>query len=395
MPYFKWTGVDSIGMTKKGKQAAYSSQDLSEKLLKQGVALLWCKAVYAPSILWPITAQVKGNLFQQKAKLLRAGLLLPNVFSIVAQQSHNPIVYDMLFTMSHDIQQGVPFAKVLEKYNSFFDPIVMVMLKAGYESGNVMSAMENVALYFYKQHAFNKSVRTTLAMPLLTLFFFIAITTFIFIFIIPRFADMFSSLQQELPPLTRSMIQISEFMCSFSMIYVLAGLGIIFFVLYYYFTHTGKKTWDSIIIKMPFIGVVVWQHHMSQALQALSLLVSSGITLQEGLGIISKSTDHSLIKSQLTVLHEEVASGQLLSNAMSTTSLFLPEIIALIHIGEETGTLGQSLEQAASVYNDILEVRLRRFVFFLQPVVIILLGLLVTMLIFVVYLPIMQFSRVL
>lgn len=395
MPYFKWIGVNSVGVTKRGKQAAHSSQDLSEKLLKQGVALLTCKTVYTPSLCWPITAQTKGNLFQQKAKLLRAGLLLPNVFTIAAQQSHNPLVYDILFTVACDIKQGVSFAQALEKHRTFFDPIVMVMLIAGYESGNVMSAMENVAIYFHQQHAFNKSIRAALAMPLLTLLFFIGITIFIFVCIIPRFAEMFSSLQQELPPLTHSMIHISQFMCSSSMIYLLGVVGITFFTVYYYFSHAGKAIWNRLLIQIPFIGTVVWQYHMSQALRALSLLVNSGVTLKEGLTIVSKSIDHFLIKSQFVALHDDVASGQLLSDAMATASIFLPEIIASIHIGEETGTLGQSLEHAASVYNDSLGTQLRRFVFFLQPTVIILLGLLVTTLIFAVYLPIMQLSRVL
>ncbi len=395
MPYFKWIGVDSIGATKKGKQAAYSLQDLSERLLSQGVAVISCKTIYSPSFLWPITAQTKSNIFQQKAKLLRAGLLLPKVFSVVAQQSHNPVVYDILFAISHDIQQGVPFAQALEKFSSFFDPIVMVMLTAGYESGDVMSAMENVALYFYKQHLFRKNIRAALAMPLLTFLFFIGITCFIFIFIIPRFADMFSSLQQELPPLTSFMLSTSEFVCSSSMVYVLGSLGALFFAVYYYFSHTGKKVWDNLIIRTPFIGDIVWQYHMSQALQALSLLVNNGTTLKEGLAILSKSAHHFLIKFQLLQLHDDVDSGLLLSHAMQMISAFLPEIIALVHIGEETGTLGQSLENAAAMYNEKLDEQLRRFVFFLQPTVIILLGLLVTTLIFAVYLPIMQLSRVL
>ncbi|HEX4069074.1 MAG TPA: type II secretion system F family protein [Candidatus Babeliales bacterium] len=395
MPYFRWVGVDNVGTTKKGKQAAHSSQDLSERLLKQGVALLSCKIIYTPSLLWPITAQLKGNLFQQKAKLLRAGLLLPKVFSIVAQQSDNPLVYDILFTMSHDIQQGVPFVQALKKYSSFFDPIVMVMLTAGYESGDIMSAMENVALYFHKQYAFRKSIRAALAMPLLTLLFFIGITCFIFVFIIPRFADMFSSLQQELPPLTSFMLRMSEFVCSSAMVYLVGGVGIAFFVVYYYFSHTGKKIWNSLVIKMSFIGSVIWQYQISQALQALSLLVKSGITLKEGLTIISKSVGYDVITFQFETLLDDVASGQLLSHAMATSSIFLPEVIAIIHIGEETGSLGQSFEAAAAVYHEKLDEQLRRFVFFLQPTVIILLGFLVTTLIFAVYLPIMQLSRVL
>jgi type II secretory pathway component PulF len=393
MPYFKWMGVDTVGTTKKGKQAAHSSQDLSERLLRQGIALLQCNTAYAPSFFWPITSQLKGNLFQQKAKLLRAGLMLPNVLTIAAQQSHNPFVYDMLFSISRDIQHGVPFAKALEKHTKLCDPIVMVMLVAGHESGNIISAVENVALYFHKQHAFNKSVRSALAMPFLTLLFFIGISGFIFVFIIPRFADMFSSLQQELPALTRSMIQVSDFIRSFSVIYMVAALGIIFFAAHYYCKNSGKKIWDNAVTKLPFIGPVVWQYQMSQALQALSLLINSGVTLVGALHIVSESVDHSLVKIQLAALHDDVAAGQLLSNAMAIETIFLPEVIALISIGEETGTLGQSLESAALVYNDTLEEQLRRFVFFLQPTVIILLGLLVTTLIFAVYLPIIQLSH--
>jgi type II secretory pathway component PulF len=395
MPYFKWVGIDITGTIKRGKHVACSSQDLSEKLLKRGIALLHDKIMYAPSFFWPIKAKLKVDLFQQKAKLLRAGLLLPKVLEIVAQQSHNPIVYDMLSQVSRDIQQGVSFAKSLEKHHSLCDSIVMVMLSAGHESGNIISAMENVALYFYKQDIFYKRLRSALAMPFLTLLFFLGISLFIFIFIIPRFADMFSSLQQELPPVTRIMIQVSDFMCSFSMVYVAGGLSVIALIVYYYGKNVGKQSWDAFITRIPFIGSVVWQYHMSQALQAMALLINSGVTLAAALKVVSDSIDHSMVKSQLVILYDDVVSGQLLSNAMASTTIFLPEITALVHLGEETGTLGQSLESAASVYNSTLEDQLRRFVFFLQPTVIIILGFLVTILIFAVYLPIIQLSYVL
>jgi len=395
VPYFKWVGVDIVGKTKKGKQAAHSLQDLSDRLLQRGIALLQCKSVYVPSWLWKLTAQTKSDLFKHKAKLLRAGVLLPNALEIVAQQSSNPFAYDILYNVSRDIQHGVSFGKAFEKYEKMCDPITTVMLTAGHESGNVLSAVENVALYFHKKHAFDKNVRTALAMPMLTLLFFIGISFFIFIFIIPRFADMFSSLQQELPALTRFLIGISDFVRSVSMIYVLIFLSITIFCLYRYVSSSGKKTWNNIIDHIPYIGVAVWQHQMYQALQALSLLVNSGVSLLASLTIVSESIDHDGVKAQLITLHDEVASGQLLSSAMALTGMFLPEVVALIHIGEESGSLGQSLETAALVYNDSLEERLRRFVFFLQPTVIILLGLLVTTLIFAVYLPIMQLSHVL
>lgn len=395
MPYFKWVGVDIAGITKKGKHAAHSSQELSERLFKRGIALLSCKSIYTPSLLWMVNAQAKGDVFKHKAKLLRAGILLPQSLIIAAEQSHNPFVYDMLFNLSIDIQHGVPFAAALHKQPLLSDPIVMIMLTAGHESGNLINAIENVALYFHKQHSFNKSIRSALAMPLLTLLFFIGISSFIFVVIIPRFADMFYSFDQELPALTRFMITASEFVRSSSMLYVLGFLGILVFLIYYYCTTVGKQRWNSIVMKMPFIGQLVWQHQMCQALQALSLLVNSGVALVPGLKIVRDSFDNAVMRSQLASLHDEVASGQLLSNAMATTSFFLPEVVALVHVGEESATLGQSLESAAVVYSDMLEQSMRRFIFVLQPTVIILLGFLVTTLIFSVYLPILQLSHVL
>ena len=394
MPYFKWVGITIAGTTKKGKHAAYSPDELSERLFKRGIALLRCRSVYTPSFFWKSdSAQVKGDLFKHKAKLLRAGILLPQSLVIVAEQSHNPFLYDMFFNLSKDIEHGVPFAAALQKQPLLSDPIVMIMLTAGHESGNLINAIENVALYFHKQYAFNKSIRSALAMPFLTLLFFIGISGFIFVFIIPRFADMFNSIHQDLPALTRYMINVSDFIRSSSMIFVLGFLAAAIGAAYYYCTTVGKKLLSGVLMHLPFIGLLVWQHQMCQIFQALSLLINSGVTLVAGLKIVSDSVENDTIKAQLVSLHDDVASGQLLSDVMASGSVFLPEAVALVHVGEESGTLGQSLEAVALVYSDILEQSMRRFIFFLQPVVIVLLGFLVTTLIFAVYLPIMQLSH--
>ncbi len=395
MPYFRWVGVDITGTIKKGKKSASSPEDLSQQLLNHGLAVLSYKIVHAPSFLWPISAKTKSDLFKQKGKLLRAGVLLPNVLHVVAQQLGNPIMYDVLLQVNHDVQHGISFDKAVEKHQELCDPIVVIMLAAGHESGNIIHAVENVVHYFDKQHIFNKNLRAALAMPFLTLSFFIGISFFIFIFIIPRFADMFISLQQELTALTRFMLSVSAFMSSYLMLYLIVFVAITLICIQRYFmTKQGRKKWNMLMNNIPFISTIVWQYHMCQALQALALLVSSGAPLMTGLKIISDSVEHQKIKAQLKVIYHDVEAGKLLASAMAETMLFLPEVIALVYVGQESGTLGNSLEAAALVYNDKVEESLRRFVFFLQPCVIILLGLLVTILIFAVYSPIMQLSHV-
>src|SRR5438132_3437382 len=104
--YFKWIGIDITGAIKKGKRAAFSSDDLSQTLIQQDIALLWCKPLYVSSLLWPIHAKTKSDLFAHISQLLRAGILLPDALFIVAEQSRNPIIHDAFFTIARDVEHG-------------------------------------------------------------------------------------------------------------------------------------------------------------------------------------------------------------------------------------------------------------------------------------------------
>jgi type IV pilus assembly protein PilC len=393
MPYFKWTGITLIGSLKKGKLAAYSFDELATRLLQQGIALLHCKAVYAPLFLWNIGPLVKSQLCNRIAQLLNAGIMLPEVLTISAQQSSHPLIYDSLFLCAVDIKNGVSCAAALEKQTQLYDSIAVTMLRAGYESGSLIQAFENVSRYYRMQHDFKKGVRSALAIPLVTLFFFVCISLFIFVFIMPRFAEMFASLHHELPPLTRYMLAISGFVRSWSMVVLLIIVVAGCVCIKRYSKVLCPLVWDTMIVHMPFIGQLVYCNQLGQVLNALSLLVMSGVSLPHALKIMIVSVDNSIIKAHLIFLYDEIQLGCLLSDAMISAAIFLPEVIALIRVGEESGSLGGPLEHCSQLYRDILQQKLTRLTFFLQPIMIIVLGLLITALIFSVYLPVMELSH--
>jgi type II secretory pathway component PulF len=393
VPYFKWVGVDIVGNIKKGKSAALSSPELSAFLLHHEIAVLRSKPVKTMRWLWPITTQLKADIFTKIIRLLRAGVLLPQALQVIAEQSSHPIVHDIFFSIKSDMNHGVPINKALQKHSCLYDSMVAVMLQAGHESGNILQAMEHVALYFERKHTFHKNMKTTLAMPLLTLLFFLGISLFIFVFIVPRFAEILRSINQQLPPLTKGIVAISEFVCSFSMVYLGVVLAVIVTCLYQYTkTPFGKNFCHRLLYKLPGIGAIAWQYSMCQALQALALLITSGVPLVQSLDVVAQSIDNSVVADELRVVYHTVQEGSLLSKAMLHAGVFLPEVIALVHVGEESGTIGMSLEDAAAVYYALLEHMIKKTVFFLQPLLIVLLGLLVMILIFAVYAPIMQLS---
>src|SRR5579863_10475927 len=148
MPYFKWVGVDIIGQIKKGKLAAHSSDELSERLLQRGVALLRSTSLYTIPFMWKLTLAVKAQVFSSIARLLRAGIMMPDVFVITAQQVNNPFLYDALFNWAMDIKNGESFVVAVKKQSQLCDPLVITMLVVGNESGNMIYAVENVVSYY-------------------------------------------------------------------------------------------------------------------------------------------------------------------------------------------------------------------------------------------------------
>ncbi len=392
MPYFKWVGVDITGAIKKGKLVAYSDQELSQRLFQQGIALMRCASIYTISFLWNINAASRANIFSAIARLLRAGLTVPDVFTIAAQQLDNPFLYDDLFNCARDIRTGIPFAAALKKHTLLCDGLAQIMLIVGHESGNMITAVEYVAAYYEMKHSFKKEIRAALAMPLLTFIFFIGISLFIFIFIMPRFADMFTSMNAQLPAITQYMIVMSEFISSWSMVYIVLGVGLCALLLRRYLRAAGARVWNILVIKIPVVGTVVLNHQLGQFLYGLSLLERSGVPLVHALEVVESLTAHSVVKRFIHIIRMDVHSGILLSHAMAASLVFSSDVIALVNIGEETGTLGSSLLSSAEIYKESTHILLQRLVFFVQPLVIIVLGLLIGMLIFAVYLPIMNLS---
>jgi type IV pilus assembly protein PilC len=373
---------------------AHSPEELDERLLRQGIALTSYKKRSIPLLARAIGIQKKGELFAHVAQLMRAGILLPDALEMAAQQSNHPLLHNIASTLSDDIKNGVPFDDALARHKKIAHPMISCMLTAGNEAGDVSKAFEHCAAYCTKQATFEKNVRAAVAMPSLTFLFFIGVSAFIFTMIIPRFADMFGSLQQELPLLTRRMIAISDFMRSSTMLLMIAVVTVVFFVLRYYSTRGAKKWYDATLLSVPFVGALVCQNHLQHVLHALALLTHNGVTSTKALALVTELETNHCIKKQLERMCHSISSGQLMGEAMADTGIFLPDAVAMIQVGEESGTVAQSIEYAVDLYRDTVDRSLRRLTLLIQPVIIVLLGLLITLVIFAVYLPIMELSRV-
>lgn len=394
MPYYRWQGVNIVGDHKKGLLFARSVEHLDALLMTREIALL----THKPQRQWmkkPIRMRDKLQFFRQLSVLIDSGVLLSDALCIVGDQLNHPPFQELVHAMAVQVQEGASLGRAVENYPQVFDPITIQLIYAGEESGRMAETLQAISGHIAATQDFYTKLRSALFLPAITLIFFLAIVMIIFVLIMPRFIDIFASMQQEIPPLTKRLLAISEFMRTpwmGIMVLVCGLLGIIGWRLTR--RGRGRRIIDVLLMYLPLIGPIVQQRFLGYTMQALSVLLHGGMPIVQALGVVRQSVRNQLFQEQLQKLESQVASGSSLSDAMirQKWGIAALDVIAMIEVGQESGRLSSLLSRVGHTYYERVSQQLSRLTMLLQPAVMVVLGLLVALLIFAVYGPIFTMS---
>lgn len=396
MPYYRWQGVDILGGYKKGKMYARSLERLDAQLFVREIALIKCQPVSWRRRFRPISHDLKIELFKQLATLIDGGVALPQALLIVAEQLHHPGMQEIIHELADGVDQGNSFSVALFTYAHFFDPITIQLAKAGEESSSLAEAMEQIADRLEMRQEFSRAVRAAIMLPALTLGFFVLITFFLFTFVVPQFAEIFASMNQELPRSTQVMLAISNFMRSWYALILAGAIALGGYALYLFsVSPRGKGIKDRFIFHVPIMGAIARTRFIAYFLASLALLLERGLQLVPALHTVAQSMDNEVLKAYVHAIECSVSNGRSLSVALQDVSpyWFPLELNALVHVGENSGTLELLLKKASIRYRDQVKRQLARISSIIQPLLMIILGLLVLLLIFAIYLPIIHLSH--
>jgi len=397
MAYFKWKGVDLHGNECSGKLFATSEKNLCNQLLEREIALI----TYKPSRQWfsfrPITIDEKINFFRQLAVLLDAGVLLPDALHVLSSLLKNVSLKEIVLSLKKHVLSGESLSKALEQYPGIFGSLMVRMVRVGQESGKLSSALDRLSSYLESTQSFRKKLKSAALIPVVTFGFFLLITSVIFVWIVPRFESLFSSMKKELPFATKTILQTSRFLRSWYLLVFIAGIILLsIFVHWYSKTTKGKNILDKFVLHIPWLGTLSKQKTVVYVLYSLSMLLNSGIRLVQAITISNKSVINSVLQKQLTLLQQEITAGVSLSQAMQklNNTLFDHDIIAIAHIGQESGQLGNMLEKGAKLYQEKVNKSITFFTTIFQPLLMIILGLMILLLIFAIYLPVFNLAHI-
>lgn len=402
MPYYSWQGVNIFGDIKSGKCFARSYGDLDKLLFSRNIAIIFNKELKIFKLFNKISQDDKISFFRQLAVLSSSGIRLPDALMILCDQTKNIALKQVVFMLESDVLAGLSLSQALQKHKDIFDDIVVQIVQVGQESGDFGVCLNQLSDYLEERQAFYKKLKSAAMLPLITLGFFFIVTVSIFVFIVPRFADVFLSIGKDLPPLTKTILKVSDFFQSYFFIF-----GILFFISFILFVNNSllkkyiqipaiKKIMDRVYINLPFVGEIYRRTFLVHFLRSISLLLKSGVRLVPAINISKKSIKNNIIKSQIYNLEQDVSAGSSLSESMVNygDKLFPQDLIAIVKVGEESGMLDIMLERASFMYWQKISRSIFFFTTIFQPLLMIMLGLLVTLLIFAIYIPIFGLASV-
>lgn len=392
MPYYCWQGVRLDAAYCKGTLFARDPEALKSLLFAQEIALLSCNQKKYIHLL-PISSEQKYLFFQHLHALIAAGIHIWQALLIMCEQTGDPRFAEITLQLADRVQQGNALHEALAMCPVFSSEMIHVT-EIGAEADNLPAALHMLCCHLESVEAFKKQLRSVLLLPLCTFGIFLLIMLVVLLVIIPKYADLFSSMSKELPSMTRMLLHASNFVASYYMVGALfIAVTCITVLLRALKIPSVKKKVDERVLALPYVGSLVRHIAIVNCLRSLSLLLQGGMSLVPALCIAKEAVSNSYIKNLLNDIIEQVRGGQDLSRAMQSKSeLFSQDIIMLVTVGQETGCLQEMVARAADMYAQKVQRALQRFTFTVQPLLMIVLGLLVAALICAVYMPLFNLA---
>ncbi len=325
---------------------------------------------------------------RQFSTMINAGLPLVQALTILSEQTDNKALAEVTKKVVFDVESGNTVADALSKHPKAFTNLYVNMVAAGEAGGILDTILMRLATFLEKNDALVRKVKGAMIYPSVIMSVAaIAIITLL-IFVIPVFESMFASVGQALPLPTRIVIGASRFLKAYWWVLGAGGIAAGFIFRRYYASPGGKLVIDRIMLKFPVLGDVLRKSAVSRFTRTLGTLISSGVSILEGLEITAKTAGNRVIQDAIMSSRASIAGGDTIAQPLQKSKVFPPMVISMIAVGEQTGGLDEMLSKIADFYDEEVDAAVNNLLSLLEPIMIVFLGVVVGGMVVAMYLPI-------
>ena len=393
---WKWVGKGPQDRPLSGEMIGRSKAEVAAELAKQNVVIR--------------RISKKGNLggsgrinpndvmvfARQMATMIRAGIPLLQALQVVAESLKKPAMVALVQHMMSDVSSGSSFSDALRRHPKHFDRLFVNLVSAGEQSGALDQMLDRVATYKEKVESLKARVKKALWYPTAVMTIGIAVTMLLLIKVVPEFESMFQSFGAELPALTQMTVNLSELAQRYWLVALGAVIGAVL-LLKFSIQRSAKVAYrmHALLLRLPVIGDIMHKSAIARFSRTLATTFASGVPLVEGLDTAAGATGNKVYERAVVQTRQDVATGQQLHFAMRMTNRFPPLAIQMVSIGEEAGSLDAMLNRVADYYEEEVDNKVDALTSLMEPIIIVVLGVLVGGVVVSMYLPIFDLGSAL
>ena len=394
---FVWEGKDRKGNKSKGEVSGTNLALVKAQLRKQGI--IPNKVKKKPKPLFggskKITPFEIAMFTRQMATMMKAGVPLVQSFDIVTDGLENQGLRELVSAVRNDIASGTSFANALRRHPKHFDDLYCNLVDSGEKAGALETMLARIATYLEKTEILKKKVKKAMTYPAAIVVVAIIVTAILLVKVVPQFESLFQGFGAELPAFTQFIVAISDWMQKWWFIVLLGIIGFIFL-----FKEAIRRSQrfsdiiDKYVLKLPVVGEILDKSAVAKFGRVLSTTFAAGVPLVDALESVAGATGNAVYRDAVMKIRDDVSSGTQLQASMKTTGVFPVMAVQLTSIGEESGSLDEMLEKVADHYESVVDDMVDNLTALMEPMIMVVLGVLVGGLIIGMYLPIFQMGQV-
>jgi general secretion pathway protein F len=404
---YRYEAVDSAGKTSTGTAEAGSPADARAQLRDRGLIAFEVRQAMAEggpkkprseSVSWLNLSGRRLDLLTQAlrhlALLLKAGVPLGQGLGVLAQQILDKPFREALEQVASRVKEGLDFDAALAAHPRYFPELVTHVVRAGVQAGELPKVLIELAAYYSRQKKIRDRVVSALTYPALMCLVGGLVLTFLLGFVVPKVTTVLLEQKRVLPWPTEVLLWTSGTVTDYWWAILPAVLVLGFGVLRYFATDRGRRLRDRLLLRVPVLGDLFRKQIVARWAGTMSTLLSSGIPVAQALSAVRGAVGSAAMADDIARLEKEVIEGKSLSEALKGSLVLPPAIGFVAGVGEESGDLNEVLREVAESYNDEVEVASGRLTDLLNPVLIVVLGLVVGFIVAAILLPITDFSNI-
>jgi type IV pilus assembly protein PilC len=396
MAIYKWTAKTRAGQDRSGEMEAANKDVANATLRRQGLIDIKVRKKPTEINLFPEKVNEKDItvFFRQLSTMINAGLPLVQCFELAENGSEKKAMTKLLKDVRQELESGNPLGESMRKFPKNFDRLTCSLVEAGEQGGILDTILLRLCSYKEKAMALRGKIKSAMVYPISIIVVAFIVTAILMIFVIPVFADMFSSMGAALPGPTQITIAISNAFVKYWYIVLFAPILLVVGIRAMYQTPQGRYQLDKLLLNLPVLGDVLRKGAVARFCRTFSTLVAAGVPILEALDTVAETSGNVVIEGVIRQSKQSISQGQTLTAPLAASGVFPVMVTQMISIGEQTGTLEAMLAKIADFYEEEVDTAVDGMTALMEPFIMAFLGVVIGGLVISMYLPIFQMAAV-